>query len=110
MSFAFADPLSVPSRDGAAFLRAVYPAKTAANVEAFEGVSGETFRKWESGVSSPNFATTLALIARHGPEFLAAVLPQAPAWLTSSVREQRQRALEASLEHLQSELAQIQTR
>lgn len=62
--------------DVAAFLRRLYPVKTAAAVEAAEGISADTFRKWESAGCAPSHATTLRLLLRHGPEFLAALVPE----------------------------------
>ena len=100
--------------DVAAFLRSVYPVKTAASVEAAEGISADTYRKWESAGCAPSHATTLRLILRHGPEFLAALVPEGerPDWLEGALKSQRQARLEAeiaerrkALEHLSAATA-----
>lgn len=92
----------------AAFLRRVYPVKTAAAVEAAKGIPADTFRKWEQG-SAPSFASTLKLIARHGPEFLCAVMREgAPDWVSAAARAKRHAELEAEIDARRRELAEIE--
>ncbi|GBD48144.1 hypothetical protein [Methylopila sp. Yamaguchi] len=91
-----------------AFLRAIYPEKTAANVAADTGVPARTVEKWLERLSSPSWPHGLRLVAAYGPEFLCAVMDTPPAWLTEAGRAAARAQLEAQIaeiEALREELA-----
>jgi hypothetical protein len=79
-----------------AFLRARHPTKTAEEIEAATRgrVGAGTAKKWLSRVSAPSFIACLALIQAYGPEFLAAVMDEHPAWLSAAARAERLAKLE----------------
>jgi hypothetical protein len=85
-----------------AWLRGRHPGKTAECVAADIGISVNTVRKWLSRESRPNAVAVFRLIAAYGPEFLAAVYPKAPAWLSSIVRAERLASLDAEIADLQA--------
>ena len=92
----------------AAFLRTRHPTKTAECVQAEADIPADTVRQWLKGVSRPGFVGLLSLIGAYGPEFLAAALPNAPAWLEGAVREQRRVALDAERAALMRRLGEIE--
>ena len=79
------------------FLRAQHPVKTAEEIEAatLGRVSAATAKKWLAGASSPSFFGCFALIAAYGPQFLTAVMEDAPSWLANASRQQKLSDLEA---------------
>lgn len=88
----------------AKFLRALYPTATAANVAADSGIPAGRISKWLIGASGPRIDDTIALTLAYGPDFLSAVLPNAPAWLDRCVRAERQAKLEEEQERITREL------
>jgi hypothetical protein len=96
----------VGGRAVVAFLRQQYPVKTAACVEAEIGIPADTYRKWENG-TAPSFNATLKLIARHGPEFLAAVMPTRFDWLDAAVQAREAKAIEVDIAEKRRRLDQL---
>lgn len=88
-----------------AFLRALYPDKTAANVHADTGIRTKTIEKWLALVSAPGAAHLVVLVTVYGPEFLSAVLPRRLAWLDDATREQERVKLRSDIERLRARLA-----
>jgi hypothetical protein len=91
------------------FLRARHPAKTAEEVEAatFGRVSSATAKKWLAGVSNPSFFGCIALISAYGPEFLAAVMDDAPAWLSEAARAEKLAGLETEQARIAAAIAAL---
>jgi len=85
------------------WLRKRHPIKTAESVSAETGLPVPTIRKWLSRESRPGAVAVFRLIGAYGPEFLLAVYPKAPAWLSPIVREQRLAKLDAQIEALKAE-------
>ncbi|BDA84991.1 hypothetical protein Sa4125_25330 [Aureimonas sp. SA4125] len=88
----------------AAYLRRLYPARTADNVAADTGLNSGTIAKWLERESAPNGVAMLVLIAIYGPDFLGAVMKRAPAWLDASQRMTEASALAAELDKIQARL------
>lgn len=85
------------------FVRSMHPQKTALCVSAETGISAKTVAKWLERVSSPGGLAVLQLTAAYGPEFLVAVFPTAPAWLSAAHRAERAAQIERRLASLQAE-------
>jgi hypothetical protein len=85
-----------------AFIRALYPIKTADCVAADTGLPVQTVRRWLEGVAKPSFIGFSRLILAYGPAFLAAVFPRQPAWLTDAYQRERLAELEAEQEAISS--------
>lgn len=90
-----------------AFLRRLYPMKTAENVAADIGGSAETVQKMMDRGSTPNVVTYGRMILAYGPDFLVAVYPNAPKWLNDAHRAARLAALEAEQARIQAEIAEL---
>lgn len=90
------------------FLRRAHPQKTAEHVAEAIGCPPETVRQWLRGVARPNFAATLALVGVYGPELLAAMLPNAPAWLARALSAERRRAAMDELRRVEARLGDLQ--
>lgn len=90
-----------------AFIRRLYPTKTADCVAADTGLSAQTVRRWLEGVAKPSWAGFSRLIFAYGPAFLIAVYPNAPAWLDDAHRRERLAALEAAQARIQAEIAEL---
>lgn len=90
-----------------AFLRRLYPTKTADNVAADLGCSPETIQKMMDRVSTPNVLTFGRMILAYGPAFMVAVYPNAPKWLDDAHRRERLAALEAAQARIQAEIAEL---
>ena len=80
------------------FIERRYPIKTGAAFEAETGISADTFRKWRDGVSMPGWRHSLRMILIFGPEFLAATVEHAPAWLAEAHRAELARKLNARID------------
>lgn len=89
------------------FLRAAYPGKVIDNVAQDLGVPYGTAKNWIDGKSTPGFLHTLKLIAKYGPEFLVAVYPSAPRWLSESYRQFEIAKLQADHEALSRKLEKL---
>lgn len=90
-------PTSVGERV-AAFLRTLHPVKPALAVAATTGaVTPAQAEKWFARTSAPSGPALLALIRSYGPEFLAAIFDDAPAWVREAERAEKQAALERQL-------------
>lgn len=87
-----------------AFLRQIYPIKTAENVAADIGVSADTLAKMIERGSTPSAATFCRLILAYGPAFLAAVFPRQPRWLTEAYQREQLAALEEEQARIQSRI------
>ena len=90
------------------FCRARFPTKTAAHVAAETGLPADSVKKWIAGEAVPGGKALLALLCIYGPELAFAMLNDAPAWLNEAARQERQRALEASISRQRAELEQLQ--
>lgn len=93
-----------------AFLRRLYPARTVDNVVAdLSGwsVKPATIAKMLERQTAPGTVLWAALTCTYGPEFLAAVLPHAPAWLDAAHRAQRQEAFEHRLADLRRDFEDL---
>jgi transcriptional regulator with XRE-family HTH domain len=86
----------------AAFLRGARPTKTACAVAADLGLSARTVEKWMTGEARPNVAAVVALACAYGPEAVAALMRDPPAWLDEAVRLRRRAALDAEMAALQA--------
>lgn len=85
------------------FLRRLYPTQTAANVSADSGIPATRISKWLIGASGPRIDDTVLLTTVYGPDFLHAVLPNAPAWLDRAVRAERAAKLDQKINALRNE-------
>lgn len=90
-----------------AFIRRAHPNNTAHHVEALTGVPAGTVEKWLCGKSSPGFRHFGALIAIYGPSLLAAVYPNAPAWLDKATRDERLSNLQEQQTAIEAEMRQL---
>jgi hypothetical protein len=90
-----------------AFIERRHPVKTGASFEAETGISAETFRKWRDGASMPGWRHSLKMILVFGPEFLAATVENAPAWLNDAYRAEMARKLTAEIAERQRELSEL---
>lgn len=86
------------------WLKARYPAKTAACVAADLNVPLDTVTKWLARENLPNGRTLVLMICVYGPEFLAALLRDPPNWLDLAANEADQARLMAQLATLRAEL------
>lgn len=87
-----------------AFLRSVYPSKTADQVAADTGIAAGTVRKWLEAKASPSGAAVVLLTAVYGPEFVCAVMDQPPAWLHENARRAERARIEAQMAVLRARL------
>ena len=90
-----------------AFIRALYPIKTADCVAADTGLPVQTVRRWLEGVAKPSFIGFSRLILAYGPAFLAAVFPTSPKWIDEAHRRERLAALEAQQARIRAEIAEL---
>lgn len=90
-----------------AFVRRLYPVKTADCVSADTGVPAQTVRRWLEGVSKPSWVAFSRLIFAYGPSFLAAVYPKAPQWLDEAHRREMQATLRAEQQRISDQLAAL---
>lgn len=88
-----------------AFLRRLYPQKTAECVGADTGISANTIAKWLDRGSAPTSWAFCRLICAYGPEFAVAIMDHAPAWLDRAAREEKARRLKAQIAALEAKLA-----
>lgn len=105
--------LSVAERTSAAeriiaFLRRLYPVKTAENVAADIGGSAETIQKMMDRMTTPNALTYGRLVCAYGPAFLCAALESPPAWVSAAARDEQIRALRAEQERITKQLRALE--
>lgn len=93
------------NRLGAA-LRARYPAKTAACVAAHLGVPQRSVEHWLAG-SAPHVLIFCRMVLAFGPDFLCALTPRPPDWLTGASRAARLTALQAEQARINAEIARL---
>jgi len=91
-----------------AFVRRLYPVKTADCVAADTGVPAQTVRRWLEGVAKPSWTAFSRLIFAYGPAFLVAVYPNAPRWLDEAHRREQQAALRAEQQRIAEQLAALE--
>jgi hypothetical protein len=87
-----------------AYLRRLYPSRTADQVAADTGIKTATVAKWLERESVPNGVAMLLLLTAYGPDFMGAVLPRAPAWLKAERRAADVSDVLAELERLKAKL------
>lgn len=87
-----------------AFVRRLYPSKTADCVAADTGVPSQTVRRWLEGVSKPSWVAFSRLIFAYGPAFLVAVYPKAPKWLDEAHRRAQGVVLRAEQQRIAEQL------
>jgi predicted transcriptional regulator len=87
-----------------AFIRAMYPSKTADHVAYDTGIAADTVRKWIEGAAKPSWVGLSRLIFAYGPAFLAAVYPSAPKWLDEAHRREMQASLRAEQQRISDQL------
>lgn len=87
-----------------AFLRGMYPFKTAENVAADIGAPAETIQKMIERCSTPNAWTYGCLVCAYGPRFLAAALPAPPEWVVEAARDEALRDLRDQQRRIQEQL------
>lgn len=87
-----------------AYLRQLYPTKTAESVAADTLISQGTVQKWLDRGSAPGVIALLALAAAYGPPLLAAAYLHPPDWLDQAARAARQHELEAQLATIRAQL------
>ncbi len=85
-----------------AFLRSIYPEKTAANVAADTGISARTIEKWLERLSAPSWPHGIKLFRAYGPEFMCAVMDNPPRFLTEAGRAQARARLDAKIAELEA--------
>lgn len=90
-----------------AFVRRLYPTKTADCVAADTGLSAQTVRRWLEGVAKPSWAGFSRLILAYGPAFLVAVYPNCPRWLDEAHQRERLADLEARQAAINTELTAL---
>jgi hypothetical protein len=86
------------------YLRSIYPTKTAECVAADTNISAATVRKWFGRESTPNGFAVFRLIGAYGPEFLVAVFPSAPAWLSAAHQSEKAARLQRQMDALKAEM------
>ena len=89
------------------FIERRHPVKTGISFEAETGISAETFRKWRDGSAKPGWVHATKMILIFGPEFLAATVESAPAWLSAAARRQLAEKLEAEIVERERKLAEL---
>lgn len=88
-----------------AFIKALYPLKTAECVAADLGVPTHTVKRWLEGVAKPSWIGFSRMIIAYGPAFLVAVFPCArPAWLDDAYQREQLAELEAEQARIQSKI------
>jgi len=92
-----------------AFIRRLYPTKTADCVAADTGLPSQTVRRWLEGVAKPSWAGFSRLILAYGPAFLVAVYPNCPKWLDEAHHRERLAALEAEQVRIAAEIASLKS-
>lgn len=89
----------------AAFFRQKYPTATAANVARDLNVSLRTAEGWLSSTpSAPRSAVLLRGILVYGPEFLAVLLPEPPAWLSEAAQNEADARLRDQINALKAQM------
>lgn len=91
-----------------AFLRQRHPLKTPDHVAADTGVPAGTVQKWLDRGSAPSVAHYCRLWLAYGPEFLAATIERAPAWLDAAHRAEEATRLKAEIAAREARLAKLE--
>jgi len=86
------------------FLKGARPRDTAKLVSRDTGIGIGTIEKMIERQSAPSAGTFVAMTLAYGPAFLAAVMPDGPAWLDRAVRAERLAQLEAEQARITREL------
>lgn len=89
------------------FLRRLYPSRTACEVAADTGLPEKTIRKWLDLENAPSGAAFCTLTLVYGPDFLEAVLPNSPDWVSSAARAGLRARIEAKQINLAARLQQL---
>lgn len=90
-----------------AFLRGIYPEKTAANVCADTAISPKTVENWLAGVAAPRSIHFVRLFLAYGPEFLRAAAGTPPAWLDEACQTREREQLARQIAALQAREAAL---
>ena len=90
-----------------AFLRQRHPHKTPDHVAVETGVPAGTVQKWLDRGSAPSVAHYCRLWLAYGPEFLAATIERAPAWLDAAHRAEEAARLKAEIAAREARLAKL---
>lgn len=90
-----------------AFLSSRHPVKTAENVAADTGVPINTVKTWLGRESDPSGRAYVRLWLAYGPEFLAATIEHAPAWLDAAHRAEEAARLKAEIAAREARLAKL---
>ncbi|WP_298981513.1 hypothetical protein [uncultured Roseibium sp.] len=89
----------------AEFFRRRYPTGTAAAVAADLGVPTRTVEAWLSSTPrEPRGVQILKCILVYGPEFLAVLLPDTPAWLSEAAQNEADQRLKDQINALKAQL------
>jgi len=86
------------------FLKGARPRDTAKLVSRDTGIGISTLEKMIERQSAPSAGTFVAMTLAYGPAFLAAVMPDGPAWLDRAVRAERMAQLEAEQVRINREM------
>ena len=90
-----------------AFIRTLYPAKTAECVAADIGLPVPTVKRWIEGAAKPSWSGFSRMILAYGPAFLVAVFPSRPRWLDDAYQREQLAELEAEQARIQSRIAAL---
>lgn len=87
------------------FFREKYPTGTAASVAADLNVSLRTVEAWlASSPREPRGALIIKAIWVYGPEFLAVLLPEPPAWLSEAAQNEADARLRDQINALKAQM------
>lgn len=77
------------------------------NVAADTGCSAAQVEKWST--SLPGFIATMRLIAAYGPEFLAALFENPPAWIVAACAAERGARIDSEIARRERELEELKS-
>lgn len=89
------------------FLEGMYDTKPIDRVSADTGIAWGTVKKYVEGRATPNLPHCLRFVAAYGPEYLVAVLPNAPKWLRQAHRDQQEEKLLAQRDAINRRLGML---
>jgi molybdopterin converting factor small subunit len=89
-----------------AYLREIYPTKTAEHVAADVGVTVYAVEKWLSRESAPSLSAFGIMSMIYGPEFVSRAFPKM-SWLDPVVRAEKVRKLNSEIAERERQLAQL---
>lgn len=92
------------------WLRSRWPTATAKSAAHDIGANPRTIENWLSGVSTPSAPWILRLIALYGPDFLAAVMTDPPAWLDEAQIAQERASLQRDMIRLAAKQRELEAR